>query len=125
MVVVANFAPGPFPAFLREHVLLLIHEVHKQQSNTAWGRWGGCHGCINNAPKWGLVCKILHTKPILGVFENRLVCKILHTNPWGANRPSPQFRLKYDQYCHTPAIALGPVHVFLKLKLQKSEVQSC
>ena len=76
MVVVANFAPGPFPAFLREHVLLLIHEVHKQQSNTAWGRWGGCHGCINNAPKWGLVCKILHTKPILGVFENRLVCKI-------------------------------------------------
>ena len=84
MVVVANFAPGPFPAFLREYVLLLIHEVHKQQSNTAWGRWGGCHGCINNAPKWGLVCKILHTKPILGVFENRLVCKILHTIPWGA-----------------------------------------
>ena len=32
MVVVANFAPGPFPAFLREHVLLLIQKMLKEQS---------------------------------------------------------------------------------------------
>ena len=101
MVVVANFAPGPFPAFLREHVLLLIHEVHKQQSNTAWGRWGGCHGCINNAPKWGLVCKILHTKPILGVFENRLVCKNLHNIQWEAKENTlVYFETSFLVRCH-------------------------
>ena len=85
MVAVTIFARGLYQAFLREHVLFLIHEMHKQQSNTAWGRWGGRQGCTNIDPKWALVCKILHTKPIFGVFENRLVCKILHTNRWGVN----------------------------------------
>ena len=83
MVGVANFARGLYQAFLREHVLFLIHEMHKQQSNTAWGRWGGCQGCINNAPKWGLVCTMVHTSTIWESSIIELVCTMVHTKSWG------------------------------------------
>ena len=85
MVGVANFARGLYQAFLREHVLFLIHEMHKQQSNTAWGRWGGCQDCINNAPKWGLVCTMVHTSAILEASIIELVCTMVHTKSCGVN----------------------------------------
>ena len=51
MVGVANFARGLYQAFLREHVLLLIQQMLKEQSNTASGRSGGRWDCNNIALK--------------------------------------------------------------------------
>ena len=51
MVVVTIFAHGIYQAFLREHMLLLIQKMLKEQSNTTSGRLGGRWDCDNIALK--------------------------------------------------------------------------